>query len=44
VQGERPYSWWKIGFALILVAALGLGVVYLNDPEALGLSTPSWMN
>ncbi len=44
VQGERPYSWWKIGFTVVLVAVLVLGVVYLNDPEVLGLSTPSWMN
>ncbi len=44
VQGERPYSWWKIGFAVVLVAALALGAAYLSDPEALGLTEPSWMN
>lgn len=44
VQGERPYSWWKIGFTVVLLAALALGAVYLNDPEALGLARPSWMN
>ena len=36
VQGERPYSWWKIGFAVVLAAALVLGAVYLTNPEALG--------
>ena len=44
VQGERPYSWWKIGFTVVLVAALVFGAVYLSDPEALGLSAPSWMD
>ena len=44
VQGERPYSWWKIGFAVVVVAALAFGALYLSDPEALGLSEPSWMN
>ena len=44
VQGERPYSWWKISFAVLAVAALVLGAVYLNDPSTLGLPTPSWMN
>ncbi len=44
VQGERPYSWWKIGFAVVLAAALVLGAVYLTNPEALGLAPPSWMN
>ncbi len=37
VQGERPWSIWKIGFTVLLVAALILGAVYLADPEALGL-------
>ena len=32
VQGERPWSVWKIGFAVLVVAALALGVVYLNAP------------
>ena len=40
VQGERPYSAWKIAFAVIGVAILVLGAVYLNDPEALGLARP----
>lgn len=44
VQGERPYSWWKIGFAVVLVTALVLGAVYLTSPETLGLERPSWMN
>ena len=44
VQGERPYSWWKIGFTVVLVAALVAGAVYLNNPEAFGQAPPSWMN
>ncbi len=44
VQGERPYSAWKIAFAVLIVAALALGAVYLNDPSALGLPRPDWMN
>jgi hypothetical protein len=44
VQGERPYSAWKIAFALIFVAVLVGGAIYLNDPTALGLSHPDWMN
>ena len=43
VQGERPYSWWKIGFAVLAVAAVVLGAVYLNDPAALGLPVPDWL-
>ena len=36
VQGERPYSAWKIGFA-ILAAVIVAGVVfYLKDSGALG--------
>ncbi len=43
VQGERPYSAWKIAFAVLLVAALVFGIAYLNDPESLGLPRPQWM-
>lgn len=44
VQGERPWSIWKIGFAVLLVALIVLGAVYLNDPANLGLPRPDWMN
>ncbi len=44
VQGERPWSVWKIAFAVIIVAALALGALYLSDPEAVGLPEPDWMN
>jgi DNA-directed RNA polymerase subunit RPC12/RpoP len=44
VQGERPYSAWKIGFAVLIVAALILGAIYLNNPEDLGLPRPAWMD
>ena len=44
VQGERPYSWWKIGFAVVLVVVIIVGAVYLNDPGTFGLPRPDWMN
>jgi predicted RNA-binding Zn-ribbon protein involved in translation (DUF1610 family) len=44
VQGERPYSWWKIGFAILGAAIIVAGAVYLNDPSVFGLPRPSWMN
>jgi DNA-directed RNA polymerase subunit RPC12/RpoP len=44
VQGERPWSIWKIAFAVIIVAGIALTAVYLADPEALGLSQPDWMD
>ena len=44
VQGERPYSWWKIGFAVVLVVVIIAGAVYLNDPGTFGLPRPDWMN
>lgn len=44
VQGERPWSVWKIALLVVFIAALALGAVYLSDPEALGLSQPDWMN
>jgi DNA-directed RNA polymerase subunit RPC12/RpoP len=44
VQGERPWSVWKIAFAVIIVAGIALATVYLIDPEALGLSQPGWMD
>jgi DNA-directed RNA polymerase subunit RPC12/RpoP len=44
VQGERPWSVWKIALAVIFVAGLALGALYLSDPEAFGLPQPDWMN
>lgn len=44
VQGERPWSIWKIGFAVALVVAVVVGAVYLHDPTTLGLPRPDWMN
>jgi hypothetical protein len=44
VQGERPWSIWKIGFAVIVVLCLILAVVYLSDPDALSLPQPDWMS
>jgi ribosomal protein S27E len=34
VQGERPYSKWKIALAVLGVAALVLTALYLHDPAA----------
>jgi len=31
VQGERPYSWWKIGFAVIAAIALASAIYYAMD-------------
>lgn len=44
VQGERPYSAWKIAFTILLVIVLIAGAVYMTDPEALGLSHPAWLS
>lgn len=47
VQGERPYSWWKIGFAVLAVAALVGAAVVLSDPAAFGVDPailPDWLN
>ena len=44
VQGERPWSIWKIALVVIVVLSLSLGAIYLSDPEALNLPQPDWMN
>ena len=44
VQGQRPYSAWKIGFAVLFVAVVVIGAIYLNDPSSLGLPRPDWMD
>jgi len=44
VQGERPWSVWKIAFAVLLAAVLALGAVYLSDPQALDMPRPGWMD
>lgn len=44
VQGERPWSAWKIAFAVIFLAIVILGAVYVADPEGLNLPRPDWMN
>ena len=43
VQGERPYSIWKIAFAVLAVAVVVVGAIYLRDPTALGLPRPDWL-
>ncbi len=44
VQGERPYSWWKISFAVLGALILAAGAAYLYDPSIFGLPRPDWMN
>ena len=44
VQGERPWSIWKIAFTVILVVSLILGAVYASDPEAAHQQLPDWMD
>lgn len=38
VQGERPWSIWKIGIAVVVAAAAIAAAVYLIGPENLGLA------
>ncbi len=47
VQGQRPYSWWKIGFAVLAVAVVVGAAVFLSDPAAFGVNPsdlPDWLN
>lgn len=36
VQGERPYSFWKIFFAVLLAVTLVVAAVYAGDPGIFG--------
>jgi hypothetical protein len=44
VQGERPWSAWKIAFAVLVAAIVAIGAIYIGDPEALGLPRPAWLD
>jgi hypothetical protein len=44
VQGERPWSVWKIAFAVLLALIVALGAAYLHDPQNFGLDQPEWMD
>lgn len=47
VQGERPYSWWKIGFAVLAVVVVAGVALVLSDPAAFGINPadlPDWLN
>jgi len=35
VQGERPYSWWKIGFTVIAALLLAIGIYFYMDQAGL---------
>ena len=43
VQGERPYSIWKIGFAVVGVVIVVAAAAYLYDPSIYGLPRPDWL-
>jgi hypothetical protein len=43
VQGERPWSAWKIALAVLAVTGIVLAGVYLYDPAILGLPEPDWL-
>ena len=44
VQGERPYSVWKIAFAVLLLAIAAAVAFYVYDPQATGLPVPEWLD
>lgn len=44
VQGERPWSIWKIAFAVLLAALLAFGAYYLSEQQGVDVSLPDWMN
>ncbi|MCU0829206.1 MAG: primosomal protein N' (replication factor Y) - superfamily II helicase [Tabrizicola sp.] len=44
VQGERPWSVWKIALAVIFVVSLGLAILALANPEAVEPVMPDWMD
>ena len=44
VQGERPWSVWKIGFAVLAALAAAAAAAYLYDPQIFGGSAPDWLD
>lgn len=47
VQGERPYSWWKIGFTVLAVVAVAAAIAFVSDPTIFGVdpaSLPDWLD
>ena len=44
VQGERPYSIWKIAFAVLLVAIAVGAFVIANNPELVQDALPVWLS
>ena len=44
VQGERPWSVWKITFAVLAALIVAAGAAYLYDPAMFGQQRPGWMN
>ena len=43
VQGERPYSAFKIAFAIISAVVLVAAAAYVYDPSIFGLQRPAWL-
>lgn len=44
VQGERPWSAWKIALAVLLALIVAFAAAYLYDPQAMGFDQPEWMD
>ncbi|MFC3086364.1 zinc ribbon domain-containing protein [Tabrizicola soli] len=44
VQGERPWSIWKIAFAVLVAALLALGAYYLSEQQGGEVTLPDWMD
>jgi DNA-directed RNA polymerase subunit RPC12/RpoP len=44
VQGERPWSAWKIAFAVLLGLIVAAAAFYVYDPQATGLPVPEWLD
>ncbi|WP_374642366.1 primosomal protein N' (replication factor Y) - superfamily II helicase [Tabrizicola sp.] len=44
VQGERPWSIWKIAFAVLVAALLALGAYYLSEQQGAEVTIPDWMD
>jgi DNA-directed RNA polymerase subunit RPC12/RpoP len=44
VQGERPWSVWKIALTVLVAGLVVLGFIYQADPQAFGPAEPDWLD